>query len=145
MDNVSRAERPGEREGRYIDQEITMQPLRPPVALPPDDNDDGIGPAETEGTKQLRSGGLPEDIMLPQVNKRGEPHIQPQTFVASINRPLTEEELKAINLQWFDLSGDSKAAIGTTVRAPTPRQPAQPPQQGTPPHSGSTSEEQEGN
>ncbi len=30
LDNVSRMERPGEREGRYIDQEITMRPLRPP-------------------------------------------------------------------------------------------------------------------
>ena len=88
------------------------------------------GQQKRKETRQLRSRGLPEDIMLPQVKKRGEPHIQQQTFVASINRPLTVEELTAIYQEWFDLSEDSEAVIGTTVRV---AQPLQSPQRAVPP------------
>ena len=103
-------------EDTCADQQITMQPSWPPVDEDQDDLHSSSEEQNAPGTRQLRSRGLPDDVMLPMVNHRGQPHIQPQTFVAGISRPLTEEELTAICREWYDLSEGSEAIIGATVK-----------------------------
>ena len=80
-----------------------MQPLRTPVDYPLDEGEDaetGFTPPypipandKTPEELQVSSHGPPADlIMLPEVNKRGKLHVQPQTFMAEF-RPLTKVEL----------------------------------------------------
>ena len=93
-------------EDTCADQQITMQPPWPPVDE--DQNDLRISGEEQNapGTRQLRSRGLPDDVMLPMINHRGQAHIQ----------PLSREELTAICQEWYDLSEGSEAIIGATVK-----------------------------